>query len=160
MLIADKQNLETNLRVRMFQIRERELEYFMENSRHIATCATLVMGFAMSGVINIRYVDQNLCGESQWLCAEFLYPLSLAFALGFGNLTLWGCMLSTMLAPGMALHGTQGYFNKCVDWVEEEFQYSLFLMLCALISQVNLARSPEPSPSSRERIEEAQTART
>ena len=36
MLIADKQNLETNLRVRMFQIRERELEYFMENSRHLS----------------------------------------------------------------------------------------------------------------------------
>jgi hypothetical protein len=117
MLIADKQNLETRMRVRMFEIRERELDYFMENLRHVAFCATLVMGFASSGFIQIRYVDQNLCGESQWMCAEFLYPLSLTLTLGFGNLTLWGCMLSTMLAPGMALHGTQGYFNKCVDWV-------------------------------------------
>ena len=40
-----------------------------------------------------------------------------ALCFGFGNLCLWGCMLSTMLAPGLALHGQQGYFNRCVDWV-------------------------------------------
>ena len=36
MLIADKQNLETSLRVRMLQIRERELDFFMQNMRNVA----------------------------------------------------------------------------------------------------------------------------
>ena len=58
-----------------------------------------------------------LPGLAQVMCAEFLYPCFLMLCFGFGNLCLWGCMLSTMLAPGLALHGQQGYFNRCVDWV-------------------------------------------
>ena len=98
MLIADKQNLETSLRVRMLQIRERELDFFMQNMRNvaqvspatpshcrvtrlspaiappfdlsslpsvIAQLSTLMMGFAMSGVVNTKYIDQNLCGERE-----------------------------------------------------------------------------------------------
>ena len=46
MLYADKQALETDLKVCLLAIRERELDFYTQNCRSIGTSAALLAGFA------------------------------------------------------------------------------------------------------------------
>ena len=44
MLWADKRALETNLKVQLLQIRERELEFYVRNTLTICVVATIILG--------------------------------------------------------------------------------------------------------------------
>ena len=50
MLRAKKEALENSARVKLIEIREKELDYYTANCRNIGQCAALVSGMAYSGI--------------------------------------------------------------------------------------------------------------
>lgn len=50
MIRAQKEALENTARVKLIEIREKELEYYTANCRNIGQCAALVSGLAYSGI--------------------------------------------------------------------------------------------------------------
>jgi len=117
MLVADRHNVESSLRVRMLQIREREFDFFMNNVRSVGRLCTVLAGLGHAGLVYTKFIDHNLCGESELLCAELTYPLATSIALGCALLTVWGCVLLATMAPGAALHGHHDHYSECVDMV-------------------------------------------
>ena len=51
MLWADKRALETNLKLSLLQIRERELNFYTNNCMSIATVSSLLAGFAYAALM-------------------------------------------------------------------------------------------------------------
>ena len=93
MLVADKLNVESSLRVRMLQIREREFDLFLDRIRTIGTLATVLAGLGHAGLLYTKYIDHNLCGTHEGFCAELTYPFFTCIALGASIITMWGCVL-------------------------------------------------------------------
>ena len=92
-LVADKLNVESSLRVRMLQIREREFDLFLDRIRTIGTLATVLAGLGHAGLLYTKYIDHNLCGTHEGFCAELTYPFFTCIALGASIITMWGCVL-------------------------------------------------------------------
>ena len=51
MLYADKRALETNLKVELLEIREKELNFYTNNCQNIGTQAAMLAGFAFAGMM-------------------------------------------------------------------------------------------------------------
>ena len=71
--------------------------------------------------------------SKELLCAEFTYPLAITLTMGLSLLSMWVSMLTSMLAPGLALRGPQGSMDACVRMIGEEYQSALFILACALL---------------------------
>ena len=132
MLHADKEALRTAYKLRLLAIREKELNYFLQNCINIATLAAMLAGFAQSGLIYTKYIDKNLCGEREIGCSELLYPIIIIVVMCLSLTCLWSCMLVTMMAPGLALRGPEGSLVRCLDIVAEEYQSALVYFIAAL----------------------------
>lgn len=133
MLLAATSELESSLRVRMLRVRERELDYFLSNAYNVGNLAALLAGFAQSGLVYTKYIDNDLCGPRELLCSEILYPVSIALAIGFAISTVWGSMLLTTHAPRTAIHGADSeVYQRCVDRLEKEFHGVLQQLACAV----------------------------
>jgi hypothetical protein len=117
MLVASKLNVESSLRVRMLEIREREFQFFMNNVRSVGRLTTVLAGFGHAGLVYTKFIDHNLCGEQELLCAELTYPLATSLALGCAIMTMWGSVLLATMAPGAALHGHHDHYSEIVDLV-------------------------------------------
>jgi len=74
MLYADKRALETNLKVQLLEIREKELVFYTNNCQNIGTQAAMLAGFAFAGMM------QPLPDEPEALRVLFL--VSTVSALG------------------------------------------------------------------------------
>ena len=140
MLHADKANLESDFRVRMLNIREKELMFFVRNCQNLANLAALIACMAQSGLIFTKYIDFNLCGQGlvnyrskELLCAEFTYPIAVFITMGLCLLCMWVSMLVSLLAPGLALRGPDGSMHECVRMIGEEYEYALAILACALL---------------------------
>jgi hypothetical protein len=117
MLLASKLNVESSLRVRMLEIREREFQFFMDNVRSVGRLTTVLAGFGHAGLVYTKFIDHNLCGEGELLCAELTYPLATSIALGCAIITMWGSVLLATMAPGAALHSHHDHYSEIVDLV-------------------------------------------
>lgn len=86
MLDAKKAALQNTIRQRLVGIREKELEYYTENCRSVGEQASLIAGFAYSG-IRYHYLLEHQAG---WHLSEsdsieevlFLTLLTLSFGCG------------------------------------------------------------------------------
>eukprot|EP00966_Prymnesium_polylepis_P105668 2447387-Prymnesium_polylepis.1 len=121
----------------MLSIRDKELEFFVRNLQNIASLAALLAGLGQSGLIYTKYIDLNLCGQDEFMCAEFTYPLAVTLTMCLALFSMWGCMLVTMLAPGLALRGPQGSVDICVEMVRA----TCHLAICGVLT-MSAARQP------------------
>ena len=55
MLFADKRALETNLKVSLLAIREKELNFYTTNCLAVGTQSALLAGFAYSGLTQVAF---------------------------------------------------------------------------------------------------------
>lgn len=136
MLRAQSARVETEYRVRMLRIRDKELDFFTRNSQNLGQLSALIAGFAYTGLIYTKYIDSNLCSPEEFLCAEITYPICVTITMCLALFSLWGCMLVTLLAPGLALRGPSGSMNRCVDMMGQEYQYMLFVFACSVVMMV------------------------
>lgn len=134
MLYASREELVSDTRVKMLNIRARELDWLMSNSRLVAQLSALLAGYGYTALIYTKYLDDpSLCDRYDPLCAEMTYPLCVTITMCFSMFALFGAMLITLLAPALALRGPQGSLNLCVDMVLQEYTYTLLIFAAAIL---------------------------
>ena len=71
MLHADKNDLQTQIKLHLLQIEERELVYFTENSYNIGTQAALLSGFAYAALMQAAQIASDMPPAMQGAWATF-----------------------------------------------------------------------------------------
>ena len=133
MLFAARHELESDTRVQLLSIQQRELEFFLNACYYIARLSALIAGYAYTALIYTKYIDADLCDPDEILCAEMNYPFCLTLTFGLSTYCLWGAMLITLLAPAHALRGPQGSVHECVQIIVQEYQCMIFVFGLSLV---------------------------
>lgn len=135
MLAADKLLLQSNVKQRAIQLREKELNLFNENFNAVGTQSAVLAGFAMTSFAEIdlphnAFYAQKACLHlfvTISICANLLCTASTTFV------SVWG--------SGKALRGKDGSMDKAVDGMLAErgfiftcFGVGLITTLLALMS--------------------------
>ena len=107
MLFADKRALETNLKVSLLAIREKELNFYTTNCLAVGTQSALLAGFAYSGLTQVAFPH-----EAPYLI-KLLYLLVTTTAMGFELIAVMNTTLLSMVGPGLALRGHVPYGQSC-----------------------------------------------
>lgn len=128
MLAADKRALEQNLKVNLLKIREKELRFYTDNCVAIGTQASLLSGFAYSGLIQIVIPE----GRNNTLITAYLCVT--VTAMGLELIAVINAMLCSMLGPGLALRGPDGSMHKAVDEMLEEYRLTFFFFGVGLVA--------------------------
>uniref|UniRef100_A0A7S0P118 H(+)-exporting diphosphatase n=1 Tax=Calcidiscus leptoporus TaxID=127549 RepID=A0A7S0P118_9EUKA len=135
MLAADKLLLQSNVKQRAIQLREKELNLFNDNFNAVGTQSAVLAGFAMTSFAEIdlphnAFYAQKACLHlfvTVSICANLLCTASTTFV------SVWG--------SGKALRGKDGSMDKAVDGMLAErafifacFGVGLITTLMALMS--------------------------
>jgi len=135
MLAADKLLLQSNLKQRAIQLREKELNLFNENFNAVGTQAAVLAGFSMTSFAEIdlphnAFYMQKACLHifvTIAICANLMCTASTTFV------SVWG--------SGKALRGRDGSMDQAVDGMAAErtfiftcFGVGLVTTLLALMS--------------------------
>ena len=107
MLFADKRALETNLKVSLLAIREKELNFYTTNCLAVGTQSALLAGFAYSGLTQVAFPY-----EAPYLI-KLLYMLTTTTAMGFELIAVMNTTLLSMVGPGLALRGQMRLGQSC-----------------------------------------------
>ena len=128
MLYADKRALETNLKVNLLAIREKELNYYTQNCLAINTQAALLAGFAYSGLTQVA-----IPLDSEYVL-KLLYLLVTSTAMCLELIAVMSTTLLSMMGPGLALRGPDGSMHPAVDGMMEEYRSAYLNFLLGLIA--------------------------
>mmetsp|Transcript_24868 Transcript_24868/g.77388 ORF Transcript_24868/g.77388 Transcript_24868/m.77388 type:complete len:302 (-) Transcript_24868:187-1092(-) len=128
MLYADKRALETNLKVSLLQIREKELNFYTQNCLAVGTQAALLAGFAYAGLTQV-----SVPKDKPYL-VKLLYLLFTTGAMSFELIAVLNTTLLSMLGPGLALRGPDGSMHKAVDGMMYEYRKAFFTFGLGLIA--------------------------
>jgi len=127
MLYADKRALETNLKVNLLAIREKELNYYTQNCLAVGTQSALLAGFAYSGLTQVAIPHDRS------------YPLKLAYllvtttAMCFELIAVLNTTLLSMMGPGLALRGPDGSMHPAVDGMMFEYRTAYYSFVLGLV---------------------------
>lgn len=113
MIAADKEALQSQLKQRSLQIREKELNFFTENFTGIGTQSALLAGFAFDALTG---VDTT---ESHWIPA-MLFSFFCTAAMCFNLICVCNCTFCSMCGPGLALRGPDGSMHEAVEGMQAE----------------------------------------
>lgn len=128
MLYADKRALETNLKVSLLAIREKELNYYSQNCLAVLTQAALLAGFAYSGLTQVA-----IPLDAEYVL-KLLYLLVTSTAMCLELIAVMNCTLLSMMGPGLALRGPDGSMHPAVDGMMEEYQSAYLCFVLGLIA--------------------------
>jgi len=128
MLYADKRALETNLKVSLLAIREKELNYYSQNCLAVGTQAALLAGFAYSGLTQVA-----IPFDSEYVL-KLLYLLVTTTAMCLELIAVMNTTLLSMMGPGLALRGPDGSMHPAVDGMMEEYQSAYLCFVLGLIA--------------------------
>ena len=126
MLFADKRALQTNLKVSLLEIREKELNFYTNNCLTIGVQASLLAGFASTALMTP--VSRTP------LALHVVYLAFSVISLSMQLLTVVSTTLLAMLAPGLALRGPDGSMNAAVDSMIGEYRLAFFSFVLGLLS--------------------------
>ena len=131
MLFANKQALETELKVSLLQIRERELVLYAENCRNIGNISCMLAGFAY---VTLTYERSDTFQTGAVSGGRYIYEF-LAFFGMFSNMaSMFGATACSMLGPGLALRGSDGAMDQAVEGLALEYRTIFMLFLTGVIS--------------------------
>ena len=128
MLYADKQALETDLKVSLLSIRERELNLYATNCRSIGTQAALLAGFAYGGCCLASYFFPD---ESSGI-SRAVYLVVTTCAMDLNVAALLASTVCAMLGPGLALRGPDGSMEQAVEGLALEFRFTFVIFFLGL----------------------------
>jgi hypothetical protein len=134
MLAADRLLLETNMKQRAIQLREKELNLFVENFSAVGTQAAVMAGFTTTCLIEISIPET----------VHFIPKTLLHFFAIFSICTNLTCVsLSTIVSvwgSGKALRGKEGSMDEAVDGMSSErnlifkcFGFGLIGNMCTIM---------------------------
>jgi len=134
MLWADKRALETNLKLSLLQIRERELNFYTNNCLAIATQSALLAGFAYAALMpGISLGDANGVAAHSYP-VRLMYLVCAVSALGLQLITVVSTTLLSMLGPGLALRGPDGSMHTAVDGMVVEYRNAFYTFLFGMLA--------------------------
>lgn len=126
MLFADKRALQTNLKLELLEIREKELNFYTTNCGNLAFLSSIFAGFASTALMtHVSKTPPML---------HFMYLFSTVCALGLQLSALVSTTLLAMLAPGLALRGPDGSMNAAIDSMIGEYRTAFFMLLLGLLA--------------------------
>ena len=128
MLYADKRALETNLKVNLLAIREKELNYYSQNCLAVGTQSALLAGFAYSGLTQVA-----IPLDSEYVL-KLLYLLVTSTAMCLELIAVMSTTLLSMMGPGLALRGPDGSMHPAVDGMMDEYRSAYLNFLLGLIA--------------------------
>jgi hypothetical protein len=128
MLYADKQALETDLKVCLLAIRERELDFYTQNCRSIGTSAALLAGFAYAGLSSTSDFSEDTTEFSKGV---FLTVTVSAMSLNIASMA--AATWCSMLGPGLALRGPDGSMDRAVEGLALEYRVIFLLFAAGLL---------------------------
>ena len=127
MLFADKRALETNLKVGLLQIREKELNFYTQNCLAVCTQAALLAGFAYSGLTQVSIPEE----ANFWV--RLLYISATVMARCFEIIAVLNTTLLAIVGPGLALRGPDGSMHPAVDGMMAEYKHALSCFKLGLV---------------------------
>ena len=134
MLWADKRALETNLKLSLLQIRERELNFHTNNCLAISTQSALLAGFAYAALMpGISLGDAGGVAAHVYV-VKLMYLACAVSALGLQLITVVSTTLLSMLGPGLALRGPDGSMHRAVDGLMLEYRLTFLFFVMGLIA--------------------------
>lgn len=134
MLSAQKKLLEASVAEQGAQLQSSELSYFQNNFSSMNTMASVIGGFAFSGLLIPTAYDTDgfLDGNNAW-AVDFFY--------GFASLSVGSCMAAAITCtvvnvrgPGLALRGPDGSLKKAVDGMRKWQKYCLYALSIGIVS--------------------------
>ena len=125
MLYADKRALQTNLKLDLLEIREKELNFYTTNCSNLGFLSSIFAGFASTALMT--HVSK------EYRVLHFLYLFATVCALGLQLATLVSTTLLAMLAPGLALRGPDGSMNEAIDGMIGEYRTAFLMLLLGLL---------------------------
>jgi len=128
MLLADKAALANRARVRMLEIRERELELYVRNSRAVGFQCAALAGAAYTALIYTKF--PYFRHEGTW--GEACYLFCLTCLLGVSMLALLILVMVAMLGPGLALRGPDGSVHVALEHLGRDYRTALFFFAVAI----------------------------
>ena len=128
MLFANKQNLETELKVSLLGIRERELTLYTNNIRGIAGTTALLTGFSLTSLMYEKPGDF----QSFSPVAKGTFELINYLSVMFNTAAMFGATVCAMLGPGLALRGADGAMDQAVEGLAVEFRTTFILFFCGV----------------------------
>jgi len=137
MLYASKRELHAELARDILQVRQRELQYYTTNINNIGLQASLLAGFAFTTLASHESRDvlgwlDEIAGEDRpfiiitdfrdrldpfmqlQVLLELFYLTSTISAMGSTLYTLYICLITSILGPGLALRGPEGSVDRAV----------------------------------------------
>ena len=132
MLFADKQALETELKVSLLEIRERELNLYASNCRNIASITCMLAGFAYVTLTFEQGNSETFEGASAR--GKWLYELVAYSSLILNSVSMFGSTVCSMLGPGLALRGQDGAMDQAVEGLALEYRTIFMLFLTGILS--------------------------
>ena len=160
MLYADKRALETNLKVNLLAIREKELNYYVRSRKILKLTPLDKIASARpysAGSSRLLFSQSQNClaiGTQAALLAGFaysgltqvaipldseyvlklLYLLVTTTAMCLELIAVMNTTLLSMMGPGLALRGPDGSMHPAVDGMIEEYQYAYLNFVLGLIA--------------------------
>ena len=133
MLLADKHNLQQELKLNLLHIEEKELNYYTQNCYTVGTQAALLAGFAFAGLVE---VDDTLTDEtrlSAHLAMQMGWSVSCVVALCLEIMALVKAMQLSIMGPGLALRGPDGSMHNAVQGMTTHYRFTLTCFSLGLI---------------------------
>jgi hypothetical protein len=135
MLLADKDALQTQLKVEMLQIENKELEFYTQKCYTIGQQAATLAGFTFSGLVQAPWPTIALLGEPMVGLCAVSSVLCVSFLVG----VVVKAVQASILGPGLALHGPEGSGRKALRMLRREadhahvlFYHGIFWCACCV----------------------------
>ena len=82
MLAADKDRLIANVKQTALQLRQKELEYYVERYSNLATQSSILAGFAFDGLVELDTSSAGPSGLGSWPAASAPETTTIASGVG------------------------------------------------------------------------------
>jgi len=143
MLAADKDRLVAALKLNALELRQKELNYYVERYSNITTQASIVAGFAFDSLVELDVSsDMRKDMDSRGMAwVEIVYYAAAALTMAFALYTVCVSSFATVYGHRLALQGPTGSVERAVAVMMKQrnsvfitFGISMVCLVCAAIS--------------------------
>lgn len=132
MIRADAIALQSKIRQRQLEIREKELNFFIDNLNALSTSSALMAGFSFSALTGMEVPEES------WTSAVIIYFILQTTSMIFELIALMNATVCVMFGPGLALRGPEDGMDQAVHGLEIEkkitFWYFRYGIVCFILA--------------------------
>ena len=118
MLSAEHYALENEVVRNVLQIKQHEIQFYLDRFNSIATQSALIAGFLVSSIASLDTAKFHQNDTLKWLELPFLYAGSLAIVFALNSILC--CTFAGIWGPSLALRGPNGSVTKAYHGLRKE----------------------------------------